>query len=419
MKLSDTTFPNSFGSAGQTWLAHRLWHASALVLAITPLGMVIAHRSSPTFMGVSAALALAAMAAEGNVRQFLREAASVLSSPLGIGVLLFFGWCLASIGWSEFKMTSLVGFGEFWLPIIAVFVLSLTLARQIPPRMFKILTGAFLLACIIILVELGTDLALRRAIGLRSDTFIFNRPVLTLLMLVPPLIAWYLGQNSRGGLYGLGLLLVFAATALRSDSDAAVLGLIVIGLVVPFAWYAPRLTCGLAAIAFLVVLAISPIIGPVTNSMIPASMHQMLASGHSRERVALWTSFGAVVRKQPFMGGGFNVSPHMAETAVAKKVPARQRRMLAIGHPHNAALQIWTELGAVGAVLALGIVLLILYYVALQPHPIGSMSLALIASAAPVALVGHGAWQGWWAASLGSAIIWLLAVNRLRSETAT
>jgi O-antigen ligase len=153
--------------------------------------------------------------------------------------------------------------------------------------------------------------------------------------------------------------------------------------------------------------------------MIPASMHQMLASGHSRERVALWTSFGAVVRKQPFMGGGFNVSPHMAETAVAKKVPARQRRMLAIGHPHNAALQIWTELGAVGAVLALGIVLLILYYVALQPHPIGSMSLALIAGATPVALVGHGAWQGWWAASLGSAIIWLLVVNRLRSETAT
>ena len=110
--------------------------------------------------------------------------------------------------------------------------------------MLKILTGAFLLACIMILVELGTGLALRREIGLRADTFIFNRSVLTLLMLVPPLVAWYLGQNSRGWLYGLGLLLVFAATVLRSESDAAVLGLIVIGLVVPFAWYAPRLTCG-------------------------------------------------------------------------------------------------------------------------------------------------------------------------------
>jgi len=418
MKLSDTTFSDGLGSAGQTRLVHGLWHASALVLAVTPIGMVIAHRSSPTFIGVSAALALAAVAAEGRIRPFLREAASVLSSPLGIAVLLFFGWCFASIGWSEFKMTSFVGFGEFWLPIAAIFVLSLTLARQIPPQMFKILTGVFLLACVMILVELGTDLALRRGVGLRAESFIFNRPVLTLLMLVPPLIAWYLGQSSRGWLYGLGLLLVFAATALRSESDAAVLGLIVIGLVVPLAWYAPRLTCGLAAIVFLAALGLSPIVGPLTSSVMPASMHRLLASGHSRERVALWTSFGAAVRKQPFIGGGFNVSPHMAETAVAKKVPARQRRMLAIGHPHNAALQIWTELGAVGAVLALGIIFLILYQIALQPHPVGSMSLALIAGAAPVALVGHGAWQGWWAASLGSAIIWLIAVNRLRSETA-
>jgi O-antigen ligase len=418
MKLSDMTFPDGFGSAGQARLAHGLWRASALVLAVTPVGMVVAHRSSPTFVGVSAALALAAVAAEGRLREFLREAASVLNSPLGIAVLMFFGWCLASIGWSEFRMTSWLGLGEFWLPIAAVFVLSLTLARQIPRGMFKILTGAFLLACIMILVELGTGLALRREIGLRAEAFIFNRSVLTLLMLVPPLVAWYLGQNSRGWLYGLGLLLVFAATALHSESDAAVLGLIVIGLVVPFAWYAPRLTCGLAAIVFLAALGISPIVGPVTSSMMPASMHRLLASGHSRERVALWTSFGAAVRKQPFMGGGFNVSPHMAETAVAQKVPAKQRRMLAIGHPHNAALQIWTELGAVGAVLALGIIFLILYHVALQPHPIGAMSLALIAGAAPVSLVGHGAWQGWWAASLGSAIIWLIAVNRLRAETA-
>lgn len=418
MKLLDTIPPDSFGSAGQTRLAHRLWHASALVLAVTPVGMVIAHRSSPAFIGVSAALALAAVMAEGRMRQFLREAASDLTSPLAIGVLIFFGWCFASIGWSEFKMTSLIGFGEFWLPIAAVFVLSLTLARHIPPRMFTILTGAFLLACIMILVELWTDLALRRAVGLRADSFIFNRPVLTLLMLVPPLIAWYLGQKSRGWLYGLGLLIVLTATALQSESNAAVLGLIVIGLAVPFAWYAPRLTCGLAAIAFLAALGISPIFGPVTNHLIPKSMHRTLASGHSRERVALWTSFGAAVRKQPYLGGGFNVSPHMAETTVAQKVPIKQRRMLAIGHPHNAALQIWTELGAVGAVLALGIIFMILYYVALQPHPIGSVSLALIAGAAPVALVGHGAWQGWWAASLGSAIIWLLAANRLRSETA-
>jgi O-antigen ligase len=382
-----------------------------------PVGMVVAHRSSPTFLGVSAVLALSAVAAEGKMRSFLREAASVLASPLGIVVLIFFGWCLASVGWSEFKATSLRGLGEFWLPIVAAFVLSLTLVRHLPPRMFKILTGCFLLACAMILVELWTDLALREELGLRAKAFIFNRPILTLLMLVPPLIAWYLSRHSRGWLYGLGLLLVFSATVLQSESDAAVLGLIVIGFTVPLAWYAPRLTCGLAAVGFLVAMGISPLVGPISNHLLPASAHEVLASGHSRKRVELWTSFGAAVRKQPYIGGGFNVSPRMPETSVAQKVPVEQRERLAMGHPHNAALQIWVELGAVGAILALGIVFLILYHIAMQPHLIGSASLALIAGAAPVALVGHGAWQGWWASSLGAAIIWLLAISRIRAET--
>jgi O-antigen ligase len=399
-------------------LANRLWHASAIVLAVLPVGMVIAHRSSPTFVILSALLSLAAVIVEGRPRLFLRHAVSVLASPLGIAVVLFFGWCLVSIGWSEFKTVSLLAFGEFWLPIVATFVLAVTLTRRMSPRIFKILTGAFLIACIMILIEIRTGVALRKMAGLRADTYIFNRPVLTLLMLGPPLAAWFLSRNSRGWVYGLGLLLVFAATALQSESDAALLGLLISCLAVPFAWYAPRLTCGLAALAFLAAIAISPVIGPITNNLIPASVHQMLASGHSRERVALWTSFGAAVRKQPYVGGGFGVSPRMGETEVAQKVPVEQRRMLAIGHPHNAALQIWTELGIVGAVLALGIIFLVLFALAFQPHLIGSVSLALIAGAAPVALVGHGAWQGWWAASLGAAIIWLIAANRIRSETA-
>ncbi|NBJ11566.1 O-antigen ligase family protein [Microvirga arsenatis] len=417
MSTPHATIPGSLGPANHARLAHGLWKASALVFVAMPVGMVIAHRSSPAFIVLSAALALAAVAAEGRLRPLMREAASMLASPLAIAVLAFFGWCLISIGWSEFKAVSLNAFGEFWLPIAAAFVLSLTLARRMPRRMFRLLTWAFLIASIMILLELATGLALRRAIGLRADSFIFNRPVLTLLMLVPPLIAWFLSRGRRGWFYGLGLLLVFSATTLRSESDAAVLGLLIVGLSVPFAWYAPRATCALAALAFLIAMGISPIVGPITNHLIPASVHTMLASGHSRERVALWTSFGAAVRKQPFLGGGFGVSPRMAETAVAQKVPVDQRRMLAIGHPHNAALQIWSELGAVGAVLALGIIFLILYHVARQPRAIGSVSLALIAGAAPVALVGHGAWQGWWAASLGAAIIWLLVIARLRSES--
>jgi hypothetical protein len=387
-----------------------------VVFAAMPLGMAVAHRSSAAFLVLSALCSLGALAVEGKVRPMLRQAFSALTSPLGAAVLAFFGWCLVSIGWSEFKLVSLHAFGEFWLSAAAAFVVAMTLGRRIPPKGFWLLTGAMVLACLMMVIELRSGLVLRRAIGMRADSFIFNRPVLTLLVLTPPLAAWYLGLRRYGWAYVLAILLLVSGTALESESDAAVLGLIIVCLAFPVAWFAPRFTRVSWAIALGGVMIAAPYMGLIGERLITPSMHEVMASGHSRERIDLWSSFGSAVREQPLLGAGFGVSPRMAETAVARKVPAERRPMLAIGHPHNVALQIWAELGAVGIVLALMVVLLMLQAVSRQPPLTRSATFTLIAGAAPVAFVGHGAWQGWWAASLGAAIIWMLAANRIQSE---
>jgi O-antigen ligase len=398
-------------------LAEGLWRAASAALALMPVGMAIAHRSSPVFLVASAVFSLGAAAAEGRLRQVLREGFAALASPLGAAVLAFLAWSLVSVGWSEFKAASLLAFGEFWLPVAAAFVLSHTLAWRMTRSGFWLLAGAFVLACAMMVFELRTGLSLRRTLGLRSNTFIFNRTVLTLLVLTPPLVAWLLGHARYGWLWAAALVAILCGTALASDSGAAVLGLFVAGLVFPAAWFAPRLVRGAAAVAFAVALIAAPLIGPVGRDLIPASLHQRMAQGHSRERVDLWLSFGAAVREQPFLGAGFGVSPRIALTSVAQKVPKEQRTMLAIGHPHNASLQIWVELGAMGVALALAVVLTLLCTVACEPRLMASASMALIAGAATVALVGHGAWQGWWAASLGGAILWMLASTRTRPET--
>lgn len=397
--------------------ADGLWHASMVTLALIPAGMVIANRSSPTLIVLSALFALAATGLEGRFRSLWQDIVSALISPVGLASLAFFLWCAISISWSEFKLVSLRSFGEFWIPIAATLVLGLTLVQRLTPRMFMLLAAVFVLSCLDIAIELATHRALRAMAEARADSYIFNRPVLTLLMMTPPLVVWLLGSVRRGWLYALGLSVLLGFTALRSESDAAVLGLAIVCLAFPLAWYLPRLTCVLAALAFVIAMGVSPLIGPIAKQMITPSMHKMIESSHSKERVALWSSFGSAVRKDPILGGGFGVSPKMAETTVASKVPRRERRMLAIGHPHNAALQIWVELGAVGAVLALAVIFLTLRAVARHPHSVRSASLALIAGAAPVSLVGHGAWQGWWAASLGAAMIWTLAAARFQTET--
>ncbi|WP_243367675.1 O-antigen ligase family protein [Microvirga solisilvae] len=398
-------------------LADGFWRAAVVTLALLPVGMAIAHRSSPVYVILSAVLCLIASGIEGRLDTLLRNLRSALLSPLGLAVIAFFVWGLMSIGWSEFRLLSLRAFGEFWLPISAVLVLALLLPEKIKPPMFWLLAGAFVLAAIIMLVELKTGMALRRAFKVRSDTYIFNRPVLTLLMLILPLTAWVLSCVRRGWIYGLGLLALLAVLELRSESEAAMLGLAIVCIAFPLAWFLPRLVFALAGLGFLAAFCLSPFIGFISAQVMTPAMHQQLASGHSKDREQLWQSFGYVVQEDPLLGGGFGVSPRMPDTEVAQKVPATHRRMLNIGHPHNAALQIWVELGVVGAVLSLLIAFLTLRSLWNMPHLTRSASMALMAGAAPVALVGHGAWQGWWAASLGAAIIWMQAASRFQAET--
>jgi O-antigen ligase len=91
--------------------------------------------------------------------------------------------------------------------------------------------------------------------------------------------------------------------------------------------------------------------------------------------------------------------------------------MAHIGHPHNAALQIWVELGFIGAALAAAVLACVLR--GLYDLPLAKLAprLTLLTGGAAIALVGHGAWQGWWAAALGAALVWLRCAERLLGET--
>jgi O-antigen ligase len=89
---------------------------------------------------------------------------------------------------------------------------------------------------------------------------------------------------------------------------------------------------------------------------------------------------------------------------------------LEVGHPHDAAMQVWVELGVIGAALAVAVLLLALRGLAALPKARMTSALALMAGTAIVALIGHGAWQGWWAASIGAAVVWLRAIDHSTKE---
>lgn len=386
--------------------ADRLWLYAAVALAAMPLAMSFAHRSSPLVITLAGAFAVLAAAAEGRGAELARGARAALATPVGIAALAFLAWSAVSIAWSHAPGRGLYALGEFVLPAGAALVLALSLPSRAPRHAPWLLAACMTLACAEILVELGTGLALRREMGMRSASFIFNRPALTLLVLLAPLL-WSLSRRGRPGMAAAGALALLAVLTIdRADSGAAALGLLVAGLAFLLARVLPRTALMLAACGFVLVAALAPVLGDLAQRVLPPALHERLADSHSRERVEIWRSFGAAARARPLAGAGFGTSAGLDRDPVAAQVPPDLRPQLDMGHPHNAAIQVWVELGAVGAVLALAAALLMLRTLAALPAARLAPRFALVAAASAVSLVGHGAWQGWWPAAIGAAVVW-------------
>jgi O-antigen ligase len=367
-------------------LAEGLWRVAMATLALMPVGMAVAHRSSPVFLGLGALFAFAAVAAEGRLRDLADKARAALCSPLGLAALGFLVWGLVSVSWSEFKSVSISAFGEFGISVMGAFVLGIALPGRMTRGAFWLLVAASILACGMMLFELRTGLALRRSLGMRWHSFIFNRPVLTLLCLTPAVAAWMLARVRHGWVLSLGFAALALVTMAHSESGASILGFAAGLATFLCALAAPRLTARLAAVAFVLLTIAAPFLGQIADRMIPPSVHRELADDHSRDRVDIWLSFGEAIRQQPVFGAGFGVSPRLRDTSVADRVPTEDETLLGVGHPHNALIQIWVELGGVGAVLALAVILLLLRAIAGQRR--------LVAAASPWGVGGGGGGGG-------------------------
>jgi O-antigen ligase len=246
---------------------------------------------------------------------------------------------------------------------------------------------------------------------MRADSYIFNRTSLTLLVLLAPLIAWCLSRIRPGRALALALFAVVGLAIANSDSGAGVLGLVVGTVTLALAWALPGAASWFVRIAFLAAMALAPVFGPITDSLIPDQVHKSFSRNHSRARVDIWHSFDAAIRVQPILGAGFGASPLLQETSVPARIPEENRVLLGVGHPHNAPIQVWVELGAVGAVLVGLIGLLAMRRIDGQTREIRAFSLALVMAILSVGMVGHGAWQGWWAAAIGASIVWMRAAR--------
>ncbi len=378
----------------------------AVVIAALPTCMAVANRSSPVVVGLAGLLLLAGAATSGRPLRALLLAP--LATPVGVAALAFLAWCGISLAWSPLPGLSLRTLSEFLPALLGAYLV----ARLAPPHLGRVAAPAawiLVATCLYVMADLASGLVIREALGQRVAAFAFNRPLLTMMLLVGPLALMLAATGRR--VLAAAALAIFAAAAWRSVSGATVLGLAAGALAFLALRRLPaRLGLGLTGAALLGALVLAPVEGDLLARTMPEALHQRLAGSSTRARVAIARSFGAAVAADPWRGAGYGTSARFQDVPVAERVEPEMRFMLAVGHPHNSFLQVWAELGVVGAALAALVLLLTLRAVAGWTATARTMVLALLAGAGIVAFVEHGAWQAWWTAGVGAAIAWLRAL---------
>ncbi|WP_438346760.1 O-antigen ligase family protein [Methylorubrum populi] len=374
--------------------------------------MALANRSSPLVIGIAALLFLAGAVAEQGGR-----AASLLigplRAPLGLAALAFLGWCLVSLAWSPFPALWGRVLSEFLPTLVAAAILARLAPGRLPSWAPPLGAGLLAAACLYMAGSLALGLAPQAWLGQRVALFMFNRPLLTVLLLAGPLAAFLALRGRR--LAALLLLALAALAILRSISGAATLGLLAGAVMFGIGRFAPRAAAlALAALILGLAFALAPVEGDLLHRLMPEAAHERLTQSSSRARVAIAQSFGAAVAQAPWIGSGYGMGLRFAEVPAAQALEPEMRAMLAVGHPHNTFLQIWSELGVVGAGLAALVAFLALRAAAALPRLLFATALGLTGAAVAVMFVEHGAWQGWWTAGCGAAITWLRAAAYAR-----
>lgn len=179
----------------------------------------------------------------------------------------------------------------------------------------------------------------------------------------------------------------------------------------------PRLVGALVASAVLVMPLLVGFIPKTPSASLPLS---------AVHRLVIWDFAAARIAEKPLAGWGLEASralpggrarPDAATLDRLNITTPAQREFLVLAHvevmplhPHNGALQLWLELGGIGALLGAALILALGFAAAGSAAP--AVGAGMLASAAVTGMLSFGLWQAWWVASLLLAMVALALVPR-------
>jgi O-antigen ligase len=225
------------------------------------------------------------------------------------------------------------------------------------------------------------------------------------------LLLWTAGHKKPALAGCLAAALTIFAGVPMIAKVALVLGGLSLGLVLIFGPVIVRLAAfGLAGVSVTMPLLARYVLRPETHGWLG---DVRLSALH---RLHIWQFVTDRIAEKPLLGFGLD-SSRTIPGGEALVGPAE--RLLPL-HPHNAALQMWLELGLPGALLFSALLFLTAWRIAgaAISRLAKAVALATLASAFAVLHAAFGIWQSWWLGALGLiAALTIFAVSRENTQS--
>ncbi|CAN0402964.1 unnamed protein product [Discosporangium mesarthrocarpum] len=277
-------------------------------------------------------------------------------------------------------------------------VIFITAVKGLDDRTTRIfilsfLSGMLIVLALVFLERFSGGILLREKIpDVSLNNFLnqFNRPLAVLSVLIWPAIVILSRRH-----WGLAVLAfgIYASCLMFFITSAAIVAVVIGAIAFVTVYLLPRA----GPISVALILSASVLIAPTVDHYLPSpketfesldlprsTYHRLLVWGFTVDRIA----------DRPFLGWGLNAS--RAVPGAAKSLDVSEPALPL--HPHNAALQWRLELGILGVLFGVGLILvsteMTRRYATERTARAGAV--AAIGATFAIAMISFGAWQTWW-----------------------
>lgn len=335
-----------------------------------------------------------------------------------LALMAFLIWLCITALWSPYKPDDLLtNYLKLFL-MVMVFYWSCSLFKYVAMRRLQILQHLLMAVVVftlgLLVIDLLSNFGLTLLFNPASD---FNDKIFKLIdaemnlghsitiltLLAAPVAMLMLYQLpahiSRPAML---LFLLFLAWAAWLNSLAVgLLGLLGVLIATAAGYYYPRQVPKALLILVIFIIITSPLISLGAFNYVGESGTELPQSWDHRLR--MWAHCWHVIAEYPLQGAGFDASRTFNETFIARD--GRELTIVSL-HPHNVGVQIWTETGLIGALLATMVIVAVMKpvneYVQSQAH--GGAVSGVIMGALIISSLSYGAWQFWWWACVFFAV---------------